>query len=209
MSRKTIEYEARQQFILKAARLVYSEHGVENANMDDIATTAEYTRRTLYSYFKSKDEISLMVLIEDLEDRWAEQKIAIAKAETGLEKIIVWGESLYDYSQRFPHTIRLQLYWDLKGIEKNRINKGTFDSFEKINNELAEGLREIFKIGVDDSSLRPDLQIDICISQFLYSIRSIINRAISQTYSFVHFDADKYFNHYLDLFARGIQNNPE
>ena len=87
MSRKTIEYEARQQFILKAARQVYSQKGIENSSMDDIASASEYTRRTLYSYFKSKDEISLMVFIEDLNIRWTEQKISIAQAKTGLEKI--------------------------------------------------------------------------------------------------------------------------
>lgn len=209
MSRKTAEYEARQQFILDAARRLYTEKGVENSNMDVIASAADYTRRTLYSYFKSKDEICLLVLIEDSNLRWGEQKNAIAQVNTGLEKIIVWGESLYDFTLRFPHSIRLQLYWDLKGIDKNRIGKSTFDSFEKINNELADGLREIFKLGIEDGSIRADLQIDICISQFLYSIRAVINRAISQTYSFASFDADKYFKHYLDLFARGIQNNPK
>ncbi len=207
MSRKKIEYEARQQFIVEAARRIYSEKGVENANMDDIAKASEYTRRTLYSYFTSRDEISLMVLIEDLNKRWAKQKKEIAFVVTGLEKITIWGESLYDFTLRYPHSIRLQLYWDLKGIDKNRISTGTFDSFEKINNDLAEGLREIFSLGVQDGSLRPDLQIDICISQYLYSIRSIINRAISETYSFAQFDANKYFKHYLDLFRRGIRNN--
>ncbi len=209
MSRKTTEYRARQQFILDAARRAYTDKGVENTNMDDIALAAEYTRRTLYSYFKSRDEISLLVLIEDLQTRWARQKQAIAPAETGLEKIIIWGESLYEYSRAFPHSIRLQLYWDLKGIDQSQIGDNSFSSFEKINNELAAGLRQIFNLGVVDTSLRPDLQIDICISQFIYSVRSIINRAISETYSFAKFDADKYFKHYLDLFARGIRKNPE
>jgi AcrR family transcriptional regulator len=207
MSRKIIEYEARQQFILNAARQLYSEKGVENANMDDIASAAEYTRRTLYSYFKSRDEISLMVLIEDLNTRWEKQKKAIAQVNTGLEKILTWGESLFEFSREYPQSIRLQLYWDLKGIDRNRISDSTFDSFEEINNELAEGLRKIFKIGIADRSLRQDLKIDICISQFLYSIRAVINRAISQTYSFAQFNTEEYFRHYLDLFARGIRNN--
>lgn len=209
MSRKSAEYKVRQQFIMDAARRVYSKKGVENSNMDDIALASEYTRRTLYSYFKSRDEISLVVLTDDLNTRWSDQKKAIKKGVTGLDKIIIWAESLFDFTLKYPQSIRLQLYWDMKGIDRDRINDSNFDNFEKINNELADGLREIFKLGVMDKSLRSDLQIDICISQFLYSLRSIINRAISQTYSFAQFDAKKYFNHYLDLFARGIRNKQE
>ena len=207
MSRRKIEHKARQQFILEAARQLYFTKGVENANMDDIALASEYTRRTLYSYFKSRDEISLMVLIEDLKKRWAKQKEEITKGNSGLDKIIIWSKSLFQYSLDFPHSIRLQLYWDLKGLDINNISDDTFESFEKINNELADSLRKIFLLGVNDGSLRADLEVDICISQFLYSIRAIINRALSQTYSFAQFEKEKYFNHYLDMYTRGIRNN--
>lgn len=204
--RKTLEYQARQQFILEKARRLFAVKGIEETNMEIIAAASEYTRRTLYSYFKSKDEISLMVLTEDLTVRWAQQKTALADAQTGLDKIMTWGESLYRYTLQNPHSIRLQLYWDLKGIDRQQINDSTFSAFEKINNELAEGLRDIFRLGVADGSLRPDLKIDICISQFLYSFRNILNRAISSTYSFASFDSDEYVKHYLDLFKRSIQN---
>ena len=56
---------------------------------------------------------------------------------------------------------------------------------------------------------RPDLQIDLCISQFLYSLRSVIHRALSQSYSFAAFDADEYVAHYLDLFSRGIRHTKD
>jgi len=198
--------EACKRFIIDAARRVFDEKGVENTNMDDIASAANYTRRTLYAYFKSRDEISLSIFIEDLITRWEEQKKKLAEAGTGLEKIIKWAESLYSFTLRHPHSIHLQLYWDLKGIDRDRISEEIFASFEKINDELAEGLREIFGLGVKDGSLRPDLKIDITISQFLYSFRNILNRAISSTYSFAYFDPDEYVASYLDLFKRGIQN---
>ncbi len=209
MSRKTAEREVRKRFILDAARQLFDQKGIENTSMDDIASAVDYTRRTLYAYFKSRDEISLSLFVEDQTVRWTEQKKELAEAITGLEKIIKWGESLYSYTRRHPHSIRLQLYWDLKGIDRSAISDDVFASFEKLNDELAEGLREIFHLGVNDGSLRPDLKIDLTISQFLYSLRSILNRAISSTYSFAHFDADEYVKHYLELFARGIKNTGE
>jgi AcrR family transcriptional regulator len=206
MSRKAIERETRRKLILKAARQLFDEQGVENTSMDDIATAAEYTRRTLYAYFKSRDVISLSILIEDLLTRWDEQKKALTQADTGLEKIIKWAESLYSFTLRNSHSIRLQLYWDLRGIDRELIGDDTFTAFETINHELAESLREIFHLGISDGSLRSDLPVDMTISQFLYSFRSILNRALSSSYSFASFDADEYVKYYLDNFIRVIKN---
>ncbi len=206
MSRKAIEREIRKKFILEAARRLSDEKGIESTSMDDIALAAEYTRRTLYAYFRSRDEISLSILVEDLQARWKEQKPQLARADTGLGKILKWAESLYSFTQRHPSSIRLQLYWDFKGIDRKLISDEIFASFESINSELAEGLREIFQLGLNDGSLRPDLEIDLSISQFLYSFRAILNRALSSTYSFAYFEPDEYVKHYLEIFARGIRN---
>ena len=206
MSRKAIERETRKKFILEAARQLFDEKGIGNTSMDDIAAAAEYTRRTLYVYFKSRDEISLSILVEDLSARWNEQKKELVKADTGLEKIIRWAESLYSFTLRYPHSIRLQLYWDFRGIDRELISDEIFAAFETINSELAEGLREIFQLGLKDGSLRPDLRIDLTISQFLYSSRSILNRALSSSYSFASFDPDEYVRYYLEIFVRSIRN---
>ncbi len=205
MSRRSMERISRQQFILDAARRVFNAKGIENTNMEDIAAAADYTRRTLYAYFRSRDEICLQILCEDLAARWTEQREAIARFESGLDKILAWGRSLYKYVRQNPHSLHLQLYWDFKGINLDRISDELFREFEAINNELAEGLRDIFRLGVKDGTLRPGINIDLCISQYLYTLRSVLNRALAKTYSFARFDPDEYVNHYLDLFSRSIQ----
>ncbi|UCG63206.1 MAG: TetR/AcrR family transcriptional regulator [Candidatus Zixiibacteriota bacterium] len=205
-SRKAAERQARRDYILAAARRLFATKGADNTSMEDIAREADYTRRTLYSYFESRDEVCVMVLTDDLKVRWETQQKAIAHASTGLDKIINWGTSFYDFARANSHSMRLQYYMDFKGIDPRRISKGIFKAFEKINNELAEGLREIFHLGIRDGSLRPDLNIDMSISQYLYTLRSILNRALSPSYSFASFDPDEYVKHYLDLFIRGIRN---
>ncbi|UCE25449.1 MAG: hypothetical protein JSU74_05225, partial [Candidatus Zixiibacteriota bacterium] len=120
--------------------------------------------------------------------------------------VLAFGKSFYEFARGNPHSMRLHLYWDLKGVDRSRVSEDTFWSFQKINNELAEGLRDIFQLGVRDGSIRPDLQVDISISQYLYSLRSILNRATSAAYSFAWFDADEYVEHYLDLLSRAIRN---
>jgi TetR/AcrR family transcriptional regulator len=205
MSRREIQREARRRFILGAARRVLEQKGVEEVSMDDIAREAEYTRRTLYSYFRSRDEVYLSILLEDLEARRGLQQTAVARAATGMAKIRVWAETFYEYARENLHSMRLQLYWDFRGIDKSMIDRAIFRRFEAVNNDLADDLRNMFGQGVADGSLRDDIDVDMCISQYLYSLRAILNRAIFPGYSFADFDADSYVRHYIDLFGRAIR----
>jgi len=205
-NRKTAERKVRQHVVLDAARKAFAEKGIENTRMEDIALAADYTRRTLYAYFRGRDEICLLVLLEDMEARWAYQKAAVVAADGGLGKILAWAAAFYAFVRENPHSMRLQAYWDFRGLERDRISDEAFAAFEALNNELAEGLRNIFRLGIEDGSLRPGLQVDLCISQFIYTFRSVLNRALSPTYSFARFDPDEYVQHYLDLFSRGIRN---
>ena len=206
MSRKVLEQQARQRFILDAARELFAEKGIDTTSMEDIAAAADYTRRTLYTYFASRDDILLRVLIEDLHIRWAAQQEAMKMADTGLDKILGWGRAFFEYAKENPQSMRLQYFWDFKGVDRKSVSSEVFRSFEAINDDLAGGLRTIFRLGVKDGSLRPDLKIDMTISQYLYSLRAILNRAVSPTYSFAYFEPDDYVEHFLDLFTRSIKN---
>jgi TetR/AcrR family transcriptional regulator len=204
-SRRLTETEARRRFILDAARRLIASGEVEEITMDAVAAAAGYTRRTMYAYFTSRDEILLRIFAEDLKARWSAQRTAIERRGTGLEKVAAWGRSFYAHARENPHSLRLQLYWDFRGVDRKRVGKETFAAFESVNEELADGLRSIFGLGVADGSLRSDLRTDLCISQYIYSLRAILNRAVSKSYSFASFEPDDYVEHFLDLFIRGIR----
>jgi len=205
-SRRRTEMDARRRFIIDAARRLIGSGAIEEITMDDIAEAAGYTRRTLYAYFKSRDEILMRIFTEDLEARWGMQQAAIEGAGAGIDKIAVWGRSFYTHAKENHHLLRLQLYWDFRGVDRKRAGKEAFAAFESINEEMANGLRSIFELGVADGTLRPDLNTDLCISQYLYSLRAIITRAMSKSYSFASFESDGYVGHFLDLFIRGIRH---
>ena len=205
ISRRTAEREARRQFILDAARALLEEKRIEEIRMDDIAAAAEYTRRTLYSYFKSRDDIWLRIHMADLRRRWARQQEALTGIQDGPSRIGVWAETLYASWKEKPNSMRVELYWDFHGIDRKRISADLFESFEALNEELADGLREIFQSGVEDGSLRSDLQLDACISQLIYSLRAVLGRALSSSFSFTDVDPDQYVQQFLDLFLRGVR----
>ena len=75
--------------------------------------------------------------------RWRLQKEAIESVDTGLGRILKWGEVLYEYAQNNPQSMRLQRYWDHRGVKWDHVSTEVFARFKAINDELAEGLRRI------------------------------------------------------------------
>ena len=53
--------------LVDVARQLFAKNGVEDTTMNDIAVASKKGRRTLYTYFKSKDEIFMAVVEAELE----------------------------------------------------------------------------------------------------------------------------------------------
>ena len=60
---KTSSDEAKRNLILDAALRVFGARGFDEPNMDDIAAEADYTRRSLYRFFQSKEELGISLAI--------------------------------------------------------------------------------------------------------------------------------------------------
>ncbi len=59
--------ETRRALVLDAARAVFEEHGIEGANIREIAKRAGYTPGAIYSYFENKEAIYGALLAESLD----------------------------------------------------------------------------------------------------------------------------------------------
>jgi Transcriptional regulator len=56
-----------REVLINAARQVFARKGIERTTMNDIATASKKGRRTLYMYFKNKEEISTIVIENEME----------------------------------------------------------------------------------------------------------------------------------------------
>jgi len=80
-----------KRLMLAAAERVICRHGYQSATMDEIAREAEFSKATLYKYFKNKGEIFLEIILQYVEEIRSEL-IAISQSkfepEEKLKKII-------------------------------------------------------------------------------------------------------------------------
>ena len=197
--------QAKQQFVVDQTLHLIEATGIHQLTMDDMAQKSGYTKRTLYAFFTSKDEILLWAFNDDLSARWKYQQQELAKGKTGLEKLEIWSMSLYDHCQKNKHALELQKYMDYNFVDLEKINSEIANRFKAINQELAEGLRAIMKDGMADQTISNNLDPDMTISQFLYAFRAILNRAFTDGYTFAQFDANQYIRHFLELFMKSIK----
>ncbi|WP_300728213.1 TetR/AcrR family transcriptional regulator [uncultured Bacteroides sp.] len=74
--------------LVDVARQLFAKKGVEETTMNDIAVASRKGRRTLYTYFKSKEQIYMAVVESELEMLSAKMEEAAAKKVSPDEKIL-------------------------------------------------------------------------------------------------------------------------
>jgi AcrR family transcriptional regulator len=74
--------------ILTVARIVFARRGADNTTMDDLAKASGLGRRTIYTYFKSRDELYVEVINREI-DIILKQLNRVANMKLSPEKKIV------------------------------------------------------------------------------------------------------------------------
>ena len=74
--------------LVDVARQLFAKNGLENTTMNDIAQASGKGRRTLYTYFKSKEDIYWAVIEEEL-DIMSERMNAVASQKMEPEDKLV------------------------------------------------------------------------------------------------------------------------
>ncbi len=63
-ARSTAQIENRKQEITKCALDIYKKQGYQEVNFSNIAKSTKFTRPTIYTYFKTKEEILLLLILQ-------------------------------------------------------------------------------------------------------------------------------------------------
>ncbi len=100
--RKQRQIENRERLILDLARRHLIEHGYAGLSMDRIAEEMEYSKGTIYTHFKSKEDV-LMSLAEDLASKRQELFLrAIDCSDQSRKRIFAVGIASVLFAQIYP-----------------------------------------------------------------------------------------------------------
>lgn len=149
--------------LVDVARQLFARMGVESTTMNDIAVASKKGRRTLYTYFKSKDEVYLAVVESELEILSQTLARVVARNITPERKIVEMIYTRLDVVKEVVYrngTLRADFFRDIWRVE---VVRKRFDAKERelFRTVLKEGLdKGVFLI--DDVDMTADL-IHYCL----------------------------------------------
>ncbi|MBP3726127.1 MAG: TetR/AcrR family transcriptional regulator [Bacteroidaceae bacterium] len=133
-----------RQTLVEVARQLFAKNGLEKTTMNDIAQTSGKGRRTLYTYFKNKEDIYVAVIEAELERLSEKMDEVAARKISPQEKII---ELIYTHLNMIKESVvrngnlRAEFFRNIWMVERVRKN---FDMFE------VDILRKVFAEGKAD-----------------------------------------------------------
>lgn len=112
-----------RQLLVDVARRLFARNGVENTTMNDIAEASRKGRRTLYTYFKNKEDIYSAVIDGELM-RISETFLAVARRplppETKIVELIFAHLSLIKEAVGRNGNLRAEFFRNIWQVERVR-----------------------------------------------------------------------------------------
>ena len=180
--------------IIKVSEL-YLKYGIKSVTMDDVARELSISKKTLYQYFKDKDELVKKVIEYHVSFLHKEMQNLISKKVNAIEELLLVSK----FTSQFLKQINPSVTYDLKKyypeIWKN-INLGQRD-------HIFCSIKENMKKGIKEGLYRKDLNIDIIAHFYLFRIE------MSQTFDLIaesKYSYEDIFNTSFNYHIRGIAN---
>lgn len=130
-----------RQRLVDVARQLFAKNGVANTTMNDIAIASGKGRRTLYTYFKSKDDIYYAVIESELE-RLSDKLDEVAENKMRPQDKII--ELIYTHLKMIKETVvrngnlRAEFFRNIWMVEKVR---------KKFDEDELEIFRKVYEAG--------------------------------------------------------------
>ncbi len=129
-----------RNMLVDVARQLFAKHGFEDTTMNDIAVASNKGRRTLYTYFKSKEDIYYAVIQTELERLYERMEEVARKSISPEEKMLQLIFTHLDVVKEAVYrngTLRAEFFRDVWKVESVRktFDKNEINLFRRVMNE--------------------------------------------------------------------------
>ena len=177
--RKKEPKSVHREKIASAASVLFMENGIAATSMDDIAKAAGYSKATLYVYFKNKEELVGILVLDSMKKLYNYIVSALERQKTTKEQYNFICHGLVQYQEEFPFYFKMVL--DKINIDFESRNylpeeKETYQIGEEIN----EKIKEFLQSGMDKGDLRTNLDMMPFIFNFWGMLSGLIQFAANK-----------------------------
>jgi len=142
-----------KQRIQTAAHALVMQYGIRSISMDDIAANLGMSKKTIYQYFKDKDELIEAVVDEVIETNQCACKADIERSENAVHEIFL----VMDMMAEMFKTMNPSILYDMQ-----KYHPAAFSKFSKHKNEFLYNVcTQNLQRGIKEELYRPELPVDI------------------------------------------------
>jgi len=175
MTRKEREMEQRREEMLKAAKELFLKKGYDALTIKEIAEKAEFSRLTIYSYFKSKIDILIPIIIRGFREDTENYIKNTKDCKSNYEKLKMYGRSQCLFFKKNPGFHLLIVQFRKHSLNKEKISKRNLLLLQESNKNSEEHFSKIIKEGIKNKEFRKDLNIKVSQQYFFKSIFAIVH----------------------------------
>lgn len=155
LSRKERERLTRESEILQAAEKLFISKGFENTTMDEIAKISEFTKRTVYQYFASKENLFFAVILSGVKRMFSYIEEEVHTGKNGFERITGIRRAFLRFMKDSPDVYRLMNY--TQHIKSDPSDIPNYQELAQYNNRLFTLFSQLVEEGMRDGSISADL----------------------------------------------------
>lgn len=192
--RKEKEKLMRRNDIISAAEKIFTIRGFEYATMDDISKEAGFTKKTLYSYFNSKEELYYEIILKGFKtlNTICDEILSKEFNRSECEKIKILGRTFIDFSCKYPGYFKAIMDYenkeqDFQQDSQNTIIKQCYEVGEHSLDILKECIIKGIEKGEFSDKNNP---VTVCITLWSYILGfvGLINK--KERYINIYYDKD-------------------
>lgn len=207
--RKGREKERRRQDILASARAAFLKYGLEQTSMDRIAQEAELAKGTLYLYFKSREELVMGLMTEDLNALIEMLEKVARKKQSADKKLLEAVKTFYKFSNDNEFFYRVITQVNLQTSFSMVAAGGVAKQFCEQNERAMSHLKDLVQEGVDEGlfHLAHTPQYTVMLMMFSMKGAMMIHRNGMAPPNWTTINAEKMLTDIAKLFIAGLKGD--
>ena len=164
--------------IMTAAERLFSEKGYAQTTIDDISKASEYSRRTIYAYYDSKEDILHHIIENGLRSLKADIESAVNENAGFVGTFRAVGGAMKRYRKEYPHSLDSLKHSGVEEIGQAAASD-TVKNILRLGTEINEVLEALIVRGQKSGEVRRDLVPTLTVYVLSASIDSLL--ALAET----------------------------
>lgn len=212
--RKNWEKEQRRNRIVDIAQKVFFRAGLDGATMEEIAREAGYNKRTIYLYFRDKEELFLAVVLRGQNILITTLAEAFGKSKDSPLLVRELGRAFFSFSLEHPNYFSLIMTYESRSRDYyGGEEKGDEEDFRNrcsvASDEYGRFIVEAIELGKANGSIKTPLtsqQMMLLLWGQVFGVMQIIlirKEHFEEAYGIT---PDELFSYFMTLMEKALAN---